>query len=65
MYSYTCILLPTVLQSKIYNLMALFYFLVLSLCIACCKVDARSKALLNEQNHVTASDSIVVLSLAC
>ncbi|WJX80723.1 hypothetical protein P8452_63682 [Trifolium repens] len=35
--------------------MALFYFLVLSLCIACCKVDARSKALLNEQNHFTAS----------
>ncbi|XP_045820338.1 uncharacterized protein LOC123913593 [Trifolium pratense] len=41
--------------------MALFYFLVfISLCIACCKVDARSKALLNEQNHFTASDNTML-----
>ncbi|CAJ2676169.1 unnamed protein product [Trifolium pratense] len=46
-----------ILESNIYNFMALFHFLVLSLCIACCKVDARSKAQLKEQNHFTASDS--------
>ncbi|WJX54293.1 hypothetical protein P8452_40197 [Trifolium repens] len=40
--------------------MALFHFIVLSLCIACCIVDARSKALLNEQNHFTASDSTML-----
>ncbi|CAJ2665079.1 unnamed protein product [Trifolium pratense] len=37
--------------------MALFYFLVLSLCITCCIVDARSKPLLNEQNQFTTSYS--------
>ncbi|WJX54259.1 hypothetical protein P8452_40165 [Trifolium repens] len=30
--------------------MALFHFLILGLCIACCNVDARSKTQLNEQN---------------
>jgi hypothetical protein len=64
MYSYTCMLLPSLIESNIYNFMALFHFIVLSLCIACCIVDARSKALLNEQNHFTASDSTMVLSLA-
>jgi hypothetical protein len=46
---------------NIYPFMALFHFLLLiSLCVACCEIDARSKTLLNEQNQFIASDSTMV-----
>ncbi|XP_039684564.1 uncharacterized protein [Medicago truncatula] len=40
--------------------MALILFLVLSLCITCCRVDARSKTLIDEQNQFTLSKSIML-----
>jgi len=62
-YAYMYVNVLHVLESNILNFMALILFLILSLCITCCRVDARSKTLSDEQKQSTLSKTIMVLSL--
>ncbi|KAI5382747.1 hypothetical protein KIW84_070242, partial [Lathyrus oleraceus] len=41
------------------NSMNLIVFLVLSLCITSCKIDAKNNTLLNGENHFTRADSLI------